>query len=570
MIKSIHSIEKSYDLVIVGGGVTGAGVFHEALQQGFSPLLVEANDFAWGTSSRSSKMVHGGLRYLKEGKILLTRAAVRERQRLLSVYPGLVTPLNFIMPLYHGHGPSMGAMKFGLSLYSLMAGERQHEIYSRTQVIGKVPRVRQTDLLSGVGFKDAQVDDARLVLRLIFDGCDQGGRALNYTRATAIERNSLGNVSGVHLRDTETKDVFFVKTSVVINATGAFAEALHPSPVKGFHIRPLRGSHLIFPGKLYPLDRVISFIHPKDNRPVFLFPWEGCLILGTTDVDHTSVDHTRVDHTESVSKEPCISLEEADYLMEGLAHILPDLRVSLEDCIASIAGVRPILSKKKVSASKESREHVVWKDHGLVTVTGGKLTTFRLLARDALKAAHKYLPGAPERKTRTLSGPASKIAIESIKGLGSMDSQLSANQLSVYQLSVYQLSTGVIQRLGGRYGARVQQMVATGMGKDFFTVGNTQTLWAELYHGARHEQIRHLSDLLLRRVRIGLFLPNGGMDFMEEIQARIAPALDWDKDRWIREIKAYEQVWQRAYCVPGRKKTKVREDVHESKNNPGN
>jgi len=545
-IHSIESIEKNYDLVIVGGGVTGAGVFHEALVKGFSPLLVEANDFAWGTSSRSSKMVHGGLRYLKEGKIFLTRAAVRERQRLLSVYPGLVVPLNFIMPLYHGHGPSMGAMKFGLSLYSLMAGERQHEIFSRTQVVGMVPKVCQTNLMSGVGFKDAQVDDARLVLRLIFDGCDQGGHAFNYTRATAIERNHRGNVMGVHLRDTETGEVSFVKTPVVINATGAFAEALHPSPVKGFHIRPLRGSHLVFPGKLYPLDRVISFIHPKDNRAVFLFPWEGCLFLGTTDVDHTDVNHI-----ESMSKEPSISLEEADYLMAGLAHILPDLKVSLDDCIASIAGVRPILSKKKVAASKESREHVVWKEHGLVTVTGGKLTTFRILAADALKAAQKYLPGASKRKTRpkALSGPASKIAIESRECLGSMDSQLSINQLSTSHLS-----TGVIQRLGGRYGSRVKQVMATGAPKDFLPVGNTQTLWAELCHGARHEQIRHLSDLLLRRVRIGLFLPNGGMDFMDEIQARLAPFLDWDKERWLREIKAYEQVWQDAYSVPGRKK----------------
>ena len=140
------------------------------------------------------------------------------RSRLLSVYPGLVEPLNFIMPLYRGHGPSMGAMKFGLSLYSLMAGERQHETFSKTQVLGKVPKVCQTNLMSGVGFKDAQVDDARLVLRLIFDGCDQGGVALNYTRATAIERNTRGNVIGVHLRDTETGDVSFVKTPVVINA----------------------------------------------------------------------------------------------------------------------------------------------------------------------------------------------------------------------------------------------------------------------------------------------------------------------------------------------------------------
>jgi glycerol-3-phosphate dehydrogenase len=530
------SIEKNYDLVIVGGGVTGAGVFHAAVQQGLCPLLVEVNDFAWGTSSRSSKMVHGGLRYLKEGKFLLTRSAVRERQRLLFVYPGLVDPLSFIMPLYDGHGPSMGAMKFGLSLYSLMAGEKQHEIFSRAQIVGRVPKVCQTGLLSGVGFKDAQVDDARLVLRLIFDGCGQGGVARNYTRATAIERNAKGKVAGVHLKDTHTGHERLVETPVVINATGAFAETLHPSPVKGFHIRPLRGSHLIFPGKLYPMDRVISFIHPQDNRAVFLFPWEGCLVLGTTDVDHRG----------DVSKEPCITREEADYLMAGLAHILPDLKVSLADCIASIAGIRPILSKKKVAASKESREHVVWKEGGLITVTGGKLTTFQLLARDAMKAAQKYLPRYPKNEPgpRGVSGAEPNLK-SGLKYGGSTE--------SIPGLGPGRLSPKAILRLWGRYGARVLDMADICREEDFTPIGTTQTLWAELCHGARHEQIRHLSDLLLRRVRIGLFLPHGGMDMIAEIQTRVGPHLDWDEVRWAREKKAYERVWQDAYAPPGRR-----------------
>jgi len=527
-MKAKVSMKKNYDLVIVGGGITGAGVFHGAVHQGLSPLLVEANDFAWGTSSRSSKMVHGGLRYLKQGKFLLTRSAVRERQRLLTVYPGLVEPLNFIMPIYKEHGPSMGAMKFGLSLYSLMAGEKQHQIFTRSQTIRKVPGVCRENLLSAAGFKDAQVDDARLVLRLIFDACDMGGHALNYTKAISIERNGKGDVAGVYLKDTETGTENMVKTSVVINATGAFAENLHPSPKKGFHIRPLRGSHLVFPGRLYPLDRVISFIHLRDRRPVFLFPWEGCLFLGTTDVDHTG----------DISKEPCITMDEADYLMEGLASILPDFKVSLDDCTASIAGVRPILSKKKVAASKESREHVIWKEQGLVTVTGGKLTTFRLLAADALKAARNYLPGPCEKKIELRQEPVSefKAALESVMGPFQ-----DAN------------STRAMLRISGRYGARAGDVAALCSQEEFVPITTTQTLWAELYHGARNEQIRHLSDLLLRRVRIGLFLPNGGLELMDEIQARLMPFLSWDDAKWMREKKIYAKVWQDAHAPPGKK-----------------
>jgi glycerol-3-phosphate dehydrogenase len=539
MMKDI-SIGKSYDLVIVGGGVTGAGVFHEAVQRGLSPLLVEANDFAWGTSSRSSKMVHGGLRYLKEGKFLLTLSAVRERQRLLSVYPGLVDPLNFIMPLYGSRGPSISSMKFGLSLYSLMAGEKQHQLFTRGQTLEKLPKVCKENLLSAVGFKDAQVDDARLVLRLIFDGCAMGGHALNYTKALSIERDARGEVAGVLLKGLRKNDSVRVKTPVVINATGAFAETLHPSPVKGFHIRPLRGSHLVFPGHLYPLDRVLSFIHPLDKRPIFLFPWEGCLLLGTTDVDHGG----------DVSKEPCITMDEANYLMEGLGHILPDLEVSLSDCIASIAGVRPILSKKKVAASKESREHVVWKDRGLVTVTGGKLTTFRLLAADALKAARKYLPKPSQKKRGFRMGfkTSSKAAPKAESGVKSGSESLDAIK-SILDTNFGNLSSKMIQRLLGRYGPRVNDM-AVCTKKDFTPIATTGTLWAELCYCAENESICHLSDLLLRRVRIGLLLPNGGMDIMDEIQARVQPFLAWDDAKWTREKKAYEKMWKDAYAPP--------------------
>ncbi|MBU2628813.1 MAG: FAD-dependent oxidoreductase, partial [Proteobacteria bacterium] len=157
-------IKTEYDMVVAGGGITGAGVFHAAVKKGFRVLLVEAKDFAWGTSSRSSKMVHGGLRYLKQGRFLLTKAAVKEREQLLKDYPGLVTPLKFILPMFDHYGPSRASMKIGLSLYSFMAKENQHESFSKAEVLKAVKGIRTDNLLSAVGFKDAQVDDARLVL----------------------------------------------------------------------------------------------------------------------------------------------------------------------------------------------------------------------------------------------------------------------------------------------------------------------------------------------------------------------------------------------------------------------
>ncbi|MCA1794956.1 MAG: glycerol-3-phosphate dehydrogenase/oxidase [Desulfobacteraceae bacterium] len=506
--------DSQFDLVVIGGGVTGAGVFHEAAERGLAPLLLEANDFAWGTSSRSSKMVHGGLRYLKQGKFLLTRTAVLERERLLQTYPGLVTPLDFLMPLYGDYGPSKAAMKIGLSIYSFLAGQRQHQMTAREQTLDLFPQIRADGLVSSVGFKDAQVDDARLVLRLINDGCRRGGTALNYTRVTGIERDKKGRVAAVTAFDAATGHQIERKTKAVINATGAWAEHLHPSPVKGFHMRPLRGSHLIFPGDILPLDRVISFIHPRDLRAVFIFPWNGCNILGTTDVDHE----------DALDKEPVVTGEEAAYLMEGVNFILPGLDISLKACISSIAGIRPVLSKKRKKASKESREHVVWEDKGLVTVTGGKLTTFHLLALDALNAVQKYLPGPKENKP------------------------LVAKEKPDRRDDFSHISPTVRQRLYGRYGKAAADVLTHQA--DLTPIGTTSSLWAELSHAAAHEKIHTLSDLLLRRVRIGLFLPQGGKAWLDEVETLCTPFLAWDKSRWAAEKKGYLDLWQKFYSPP--------------------
>jgi glycerol-3-phosphate dehydrogenase len=523
----LSDINKKYDVVVAGGGVTGAGIFYEAVKKGYRVLLAEANDFAWGTSSRSSKMVHGGLRYLKQGKFFLTKTAVKERERLLKQYPGLVTPLKFVMPVFNHYGPSRVSMKIGLSIYSFLAGEKQRKNYSKAAFIEKIPEIRRENLVSAVGFKDAQVDDARLVLRLIHEGCLLGGTALNYTRVTGVERDQKGCLAAVNAMDTDCLASVEIKTKVLINATGAFAETLHSSPMKGFHIRPLRGSHLVFPGNIFPLDRVISFIHPQDFRPVFLFPWEGSVLLGTTDVDHD----------QDMEMEPFMTMKEANYLMEGLSYILPGLDLSLNNCISSMAGIRPVLSKKKKAASRESREHVVWEDKGLITVTGGKLTTFRMLANDALKAAKSYLPKpvVPNSEQKIKDQP----------------------QDEIYQ----NISNRVQARLLGRYGSFAYQIIRQYDKQLLSPVENTQTLWAEIRYAAEHENICHLADLLLRRVRIGLLLPEGGKNLLDRIETLCKPYLSrnnkkWDNSKWDKEKKAYIKLWETYYCPPNLRVTR--------------
>jgi glycerol-3-phosphate dehydrogenase len=515
----LESIEKDWDVVIVGGGVTGAAVFRESTRRGFRALLVEQKDFAWGTSSRSSKLVHGGLRYLKDGNFSLTRESVRERERLIREAPGLVTPLEFRLPIYKGRKPSAWTMEIGLSIYDLISGKRSHRYYGRDAYTAIDPLVATHGLTGGFSFGDAQVDDARLVLSLIRMSERSGGLALNYTRVTRLERDRDGNICGVFLEDAESRETVCVRTRLVINATGVWAETLHPSPEKNRHIRPLRGSHLIFPGKSIPIETAVSFFSPSDGRAQFAVPWEGAVLVGTTDLDHST----------PLSQEPAATQAEVAYLLEGVNSIFPSLGLKLTDAVSSIAGVRPVVSEGKVSADKESREHVIWKDRGLVTVTGGKLTTFKVLAEDALVAARDYLPGK-------------RLPVPSDPNFESW----------VPEAAPARLPVEAHQRLWGRYGKETSAMLANAPAEHLQVIPGTHTIWAELPHVAAHEKIRHLDDLLLRRVRIGLLLPEGGKAHLDQIRELCQPVMSWSNAVWDKEIEDYLRMWSKCYspCRP--------------------
>jgi glycerol-3-phosphate dehydrogenase len=518
---SLENLPKIWDLIIIGGGITGAGIFREASRMGLKVLLVEQKDFAWGTSSRSSKLVHGGLRYLKEGQLLLTKIAVAERERLLREAPGLVEPLGFLLPIYEDQSPGRRTMQVGLSLYDIMARERQHHYYNAEAFIQMVPHINPVGLKGGFHFLDAQVDDSRLVLRLINEAVASGAHALNYTAVRHIERDDTGNVVGVELEDVETHEAINAFSSAVINATGSWAENLHPSPEPQRRLRPLRGSHLVFPATAIPLTEGFSFMHPMDNRAVFVIPWEGAVLVGTTDLDHS----------QDLSIEPNVSEAEVTYLMEGIQAVFPSLNILLADCLCTFAGIRPVYSEGKLKPSEESREHVVWVDHGLVTVTGGKLTTFRRLALDALKAAKPFLPAG---KTVDRKAPVFK----EVQRIPSKD---------------YGLSAEVWRRLYGRYGKAADVIVKNAKAGDLTTIAGTHTLWAELVYVAQNEKIRHLGDLLLRRVRIGLLTPNGGKAYLKRIQKLCKKVLPWNRRRWKKEIDAYLVQWQHAHALPHRR-----------------
>lgn len=507
--------ETVWDLVVVGGGITGAGVLREAARRGLRALMLESRDFAWGTSSRSSKMVHGGLRYLGSGQFKLTRDSVRERERLLREAPGLVERLPFLMPHYRGVFPGPGLFNALLWIYDRMAGHHDRRFHRPDEVRYLVPGLKLENLKGATEFADAVTDDARLTLRVLDEAVAAGARAINYARVEQVIRED-GRVSGVLVRDAESGRAIAVRARAVVNATGAWVEQLRGTGGDR-RIRPLRGSHLVIPFWRLPVATSLSFFHPRDRRPVFVFPWEGVTVIGTTDLDHR----------EDLDNEARIALEEIAYLLQAANSVFPTAYLTEADIQGTWAGVRPVIGGHSDDPSKEKREHVVWEDQGLVSVSGGKLTTFRLIALDVLD--HLQARGqAPVGDRHTKDD----LVFQPAPGGVPRPEHLSAQRW---------------RRLGGHYGRALGDVLAAGPAE---AVAQTDTLWCELAWAASAELVMHLDDLMLRRTRLGLLLPRGGMDLMPSIRACCQPALGWSDDRWVQEVDRYGALWQRHYGVP--------------------
>ncbi|MBE2202695.1 MAG: glycerol-3-phosphate dehydrogenase/oxidase [Anaerolinea sp.] len=513
-------LDQPWDILVVGGGITGAGILREATRLGLRALLVEQKDFAWGTSSRSSKLVHGGLRYLKEGRFGLTLASVQERQQLLAEGPGLIDPLGFLLASYDQDSVGRFVYSAGLTVYDLLALQWSHQYYDSGDFKMLAPHLSDKGLQGGFRYGDAQTDDARLVLRVIREAVAAGGVALNYATAERLLRDENGRATGLHLRDMANGREADVFAQVVINATGAWADGLRAQVGGAARIRPLRGSHLVFPGWRLPVAQAVSFLHPLDQRPVMIFPWEGVTLVGTTDVDHQ----------QALTEEPGISPQEVAYLLAAVAAQFPALAVTLDDVIATFAGVRPVIGTGKEDPSQESRDHVVWSEDGLLTVTGGKMTTFRLIALDALRAVRPFLPHMP---AIVHHAPVLDVIDPSLPEMATVDPSLR-------------------RRLLGRYGADAPYLVAAAQPDELHSIAHTKTVWAELRWAARAEGVVHLEDLLLRRTRLGILLPEGAAALLPRIRAICQPELGWDDARWAAEEQAYRQLVRCCYALPPR------------------
>ncbi len=507
------------DLLVIGGGIAGAGVALEAARAGVRVALVEAQDFASGTSSRSSKLVHGGLRYLAQGRLGLTRESLHERNALLREAAGLVQPLRFLLPVRQGDRNGRHMLGLGLTVYDTLAGQRTRQWRTVAELLADAPGIEPAGLIGGWSYLDAQVDDARLVLRVLAEARHLGASTINHLRAESLTL-AASQVNGATLHDLASGQRFPVSARCVINATGAWTDKLREQVGRKPVMRPLRGSHLLLPDWRLPVAQAVAFFHPRDGRPVYALPWEGATLVGTTDLDHR----------EDLEQEPGITRAEFDYLLDALRQTFPSLGQTQADVRSTWSGVRPVVgSGQGVDPSKETREHLVADEDGLLTVTGGKLTTFRSTALLVLKEAARYIPALAKVRTDghifAAVPPAAAAALEA-------------------------LPPAQRSRWLGRFGALAPQVLQAAHEGELQTIANTDIAWAELRWACRAEAVAHLDDLLLRRTRLGLLLPHGAEDRLRDLKPLVQEELGWDDERWQLECERYRLVIARSYSIP--------------------
>jgi glycerol-3-phosphate dehydrogenase len=512
----------SVDVLVVGGGVVGAGVALDAATRGLSTAMVEARDIASGTSSRSSKLFHGGLRYLEQLDFALVREALHERELVLSrLAPHLVKPVSFLYPLTH-YGWERVYVGSGLALYDAMGGSRsvpRHRHLTRRGARALAPALRRDALVGGIRYYDAQCDDARYTLTLARTAASYGATVRSSTEVVGFVREG-GRITGAELRDTDTGATCVLHTGVVVNATGVWTDDVQRmADSRGeFKVRASKGIHIVV-----PRDRISSatgLILRTEISVLFVIPWGDYWIIGTTDDDwHYDKAH------------PAASRVDIDYLLSQVNRVLA-VPLTRADMSGVYAGLRPLLSGEDEDTSQLSREHAISRSpRGMVSVAGGKYTTYRVMARDAVDAA-----------VDDLGMHAPPCVTEHTRLLGADGYHALANQVEALAADL-DLPRWRVDHLLNRYGALLYDVLAPAADQRELlepVPGAGLYLMAEVRYAATHEAALHLDDVLARRTRISIETTHRGVESAAPVAALLGSVLGWNDDTREREVTAYQ------------------------------
>lgn len=518
--------DEDFDVLVVGGGITGAGVALDAAARGLRTALVEKDDFASGTSSASSKLVHGGLRYLEQGEVGLVFQSLAERQILLRNAPHRVHQQVFVIPLF-GTGGVVDRTRartyaLGLWLYDLMGGfriGRLHRKVSAEEVRRHLPTLRLDRLVAGFLYFDAAADDARLTLDIVRTAAvDHGAVAVNHAPVVALSKDASGRVTGARVAPEDAGGApVEVRARVVVNATGVWADDVdHLDAARRRRLRPAKGVHVAVPTAVLPCDAAVVLPSPRDGRNVFVIPWDGSTYVGTTDTDY-----------QGSLEDPGVTAGEVDYLLEAV-NAAVDAPVTRADVTGTWSGLRPLLStgsrwrrRPSERTADLSRRHqvTVWPS-GLITVTGGKLTTYRKMAQDTVDAVARSLG------RRDLRCPTKHLAL---RGAPDADRWALAEGAAGAGLAA-----DVVGHLRRRYGAEAPDVMAVLAERPEWRrrlVPELPFLAGEVVYAARAEMARSVEDVLARRMRVAPFDARRAEAMAPAVAALLAAELGWSAER---------------------------------------
>ncbi|HEY9776344.1 MAG TPA: glycerol-3-phosphate dehydrogenase/oxidase [Planktothrix sp.] len=515
---------REFDLIVIGGGITGAGIALDAASRGLSTILFEKGDFASGTSSKSTKLVHGGLRYLQNLQFAVTLESVRERELLEKLAPHMVWRLPFVIPQYRGKRFKNMKVRAGLSLYDLMAGSGKNGSHKRltpAEVLSACPGIRVDGLLGGLRYYDCRTDDARYTLEVIKTACEHGALAMNHAQVVNLSRRK-GTVYGVEVHDRAAGAAsanFTVRGKVVVNATGVWSQ--QTAQLSGgkslLEVAPAKGVHIALKQSRLPITDAILVDSVHDDRFCFAVPWYDSVIVGTTDTPYDG-------DLDNVQAEP----EEVLYILDALNAQFPFARLTLGDVTATFAGLRPLVREKgKGSSAEVSRKHsLITAQDGVISIAGGKLTTYRPMASETVDAVFQRLTTLDAAR-KIVPSTTDKIMVGCEAGVDGLE------QLSEFAQGA-KLPNETLALLYSMYGKRATEVVALmkerpELGKRI-SVGHSYIV-AQIVYAVQNEAACTIDDVLSRRIRLTITDNQGALQSADLVSRVMAQELKWDERR---------------------------------------
>ncbi len=526
--------EESFDVLVVGGGITGAGTARDAALRGLSVALLDADDWASGTSSRSSRLVHGGVRYLEHGHLHLVFEASRERRTLLQIAPHLVRPLRFTWPVYRGARIPRWKLRAGLLAYdalSLFRNVGTHRGASRRQILQQEPALLAVGLRGGAQYWDASTDDVRLTIANVVAASEAGAVVLNHAPAVRFLHDAAGAVRGAAVRDAVTGNTIDVMARVIVNATGPWSDVTRRMDDGVAHAEVLgsKGVHIAVPRERVPCVDALTLLHPGDGRVFFILPSPVHTIIGTTETP-----------AEAGPADIRANRRDVQYLLDAANHFFPTATLTGADVISAWAGIRPLVSHAGTSANDASREHhIATAASGLISVTGGKLTTYRAMASEITDTAERAL-GRPA-PTASMTGEASLPGAAILAPEAELSAALSvipesetAEQLVRAYGDRWRMVWGLVEReplLGDRLDPALPYIAA-------------EVLWAAVAEGAYT-----VADVLVRRMPIAYERTDAGSALAAQVAGLLGRVHGWDSATAAQATEAYESEASRLFGI---------------------